>query len=74
MGTKDMAGNSNNSASAAPGGGGVRLINLNVNSCIGYQNQVTCRDDDSDSVSTGGARTAGGSSFSLRALFSKKVY
>ncbi|KAK8928380.1 hypothetical protein KSP39_PZI017180 [Platanthera zijinensis] len=80
MGTKDMSRNSNAAACSAHGGGGVRLINLNVNSCIGYQNQVTCRDDDSDGVAAGGSRTAeggrsnAGSIFRLRALFSKKVY
>ncbi|XP_010913021.3 uncharacterized protein [Elaeis guineensis] len=60
-------------------GGGVRVLNLNVNTCIGYRNQVSCRGDDKDGVTDGGqtAGEAGGSNrsiFSLRSFFSKKVY
>lgn len=60
-------------------GGGVRVLDLNVNTCIGYRNQVSCRGDDKDGV-TYGDRTAdegAGSNrsfFSLRSFFSKKVY
>ncbi|XP_028555891.1 uncharacterized protein LOC110092455 [Dendrobium catenatum] len=58
--------------------GGVQALNLNVNSCIGYGNQVSCRDEDSDGL-TRGARTAevnggNGTMFSFRTLFYKKVY
>ncbi|XP_017701695.2 translation initiation factor IF-2-like [Phoenix dactylifera] len=60
-------------------GGSVRVLNLNVNTCIGYRNQVSCRGNGKDGV-TGGGRTAtegsggNGSLFSLRSFFSKKVY
>ncbi|XP_073099777.1 uncharacterized protein [Elaeis guineensis] len=60
-------------------GGGVRVLNLNVNTCIGYRNPVSCRGNGKDGV-TGGGRTASedgggnGSLFSLRSFFSKKVY
>ncbi|WOL11428.1 hypothetical protein Cni_G20190 [Canna indica] len=55
-----------------------KVLNMNVNTCIGYGGggQRSCRGDDKHGV-TGRERTAGdsgGSLFSLRALFSKKVY
>lgn len=59
-------------------GGGMRVLNLNVNSCIGNRNQVSCRDDDSDGLTTGARTTEGNGSkrtiFSPRALFTRKVY
>lgn len=61
-------------------GSGVRVLNLNVNTCIGYRNQVSCRGNDKDGVTASGDRTAGeggggnGSLFNLRSFFSKKVY
>ncbi|KAG1331444.1 translation initiation factor IF-2-like [Cocos nucifera] len=60
-------------------GGGGRVLNLNVNTCIGYRNQVSCRGDDKDGATDSGqtAGEAGGSNrsfFSLRSFFSKKVY
>ncbi|CAL9136764.1 unnamed protein product [Musa textilis] len=57
-------------------GPGLRVLNMNVNTCIGYRGQRSCRGDDKDGV-TARARTAGdggGTLFSLKALFSKKVY
>lgn len=59
--------------------GGVRMLNLNVNACIGSRNQVSCREEDKDGVASGD-RSAGsvgvGSNtvlFNLRSIFSKKV-
>lgn len=49
--------------------GGVRGLNLNVNSCIGYGSQVGCRIEDCDP-----SERANGGLFRIRALFSKKVY
>ncbi|RWW34198.1 hypothetical protein GW17_00001039 [Ensete ventricosum] len=61
----------------ASGGPGLRVLNMNVNTCIGYRGQRSCSGDDKDGV-TARARTAsdagGGTLFSLKALFSKKVY
>ncbi|CAL9168654.1 unnamed protein product [Musa hybrid cultivar] len=57
-------------------GPGLRVLNMNVNTCIGYRGQRSCRGDDKDGV-TARARTAGdggGTLFSLKALFTKKVY
>ncbi|KAI0523146.1 hypothetical protein KFK09_005536 [Dendrobium nobile] len=60
---------------------GVRVLNLNVNSCIGYGEKVSSRGDDSDGIAAGerivegsGANGSVTSVFSLRSLFSKKVY
>ncbi|KAH0468172.1 hypothetical protein IEQ34_003205 [Dendrobium chrysotoxum] len=80
MGPKDKGRKSGpaTSTSAHPAAdGGVRALNLNVNSCIGYRNQVSCRDEDSDGL-TGAARTTevnggNGAVFSFRTLY-KKVY
>lgn len=68
----------------ATGGGvgsGVRVLNLNVNSCIGYGEKESSRGDDSGGISgceriVEGSGADGGvtSAFSLRALFSKKVH
>ncbi|KAG0458227.1 hypothetical protein HPP92_023384 [Vanilla planifolia] len=62
-------------------GVGLRVLNLNVNSCIGcrYRNQVSCREDNGNDGVTGGdcsmeRNPNNASNFSLRALFSKKVY
>lgn len=46
--------------------GGLSGLGLNVNSCIGYRNQVGCRGE--------GVEGNNGSLFRIRALFSKKVY
>ncbi|XP_074589771.1 uncharacterized protein LOC141845609 [Curcuma longa] len=56
-------------------GADTRVLNLSVNTCIGY-GQRSCSGDDKHGV-TARERTAGESSrslFSLKALFSKKVY
>jgi hypothetical protein len=53
-------------------GGGVRGLNLSVNSCIGYRHQVSCRRAD-----VGAARGSGSGSgglFGIKGLFSKKVH
>lgn len=61
----------------ATAGADTRVLNLSVNTCIGYRgSQRGCKGDDKDGV-TARERTAGESSrslFSLKALFSKKVY
>lgn len=49
-------------------GGGVRGLNLSVNSCIGYRHQVSCRR--ADAVA---ARSHGGL-FGIKGFFSKKVH
>lgn len=50
--------------------GGVRGLNLSVNSCIGYRHQVSCR-----RVEVGAARGPGpGGLFGIKGLFSKKVH
>ncbi|CAL9043184.1 unnamed protein product [Musa banksii] len=58
-------------------GAGIRVLNLNVNTLVGFRRgEGSCRGDDKVCL-TARARTAGhsgGSLFSLRALFSKKVY
>ncbi|CAL4981219.1 unnamed protein product [Urochloa decumbens] len=52
-------------------GGGVRGLNLSVNSCIGYRHQVSCRRAD-----VGAARVHGGGGglFGIKGFFSKKVH
>ncbi|KAG0489252.1 hypothetical protein HPP92_008063 [Vanilla planifolia] len=40
-------------AATATGSGGARLLNLKVNGCIGYRNQVSCRGDNSDGITSG---------------------
>ncbi|OEL15093.1 hypothetical protein BAE44_0023888 [Dichanthelium oligosanthes] len=51
-------------------GGGVRGLNLSVNSCIGYRHQVSCRRAD-----VGAARGHGGGGlFGIKGFFSKKVH
>ncbi|CAO2141720.1 unnamed protein product [Urochloa humidicola] len=52
-------------------GGGVRGLNLSVNSCIGYRHQVSCRRAD-----VGAARGPGGGGglFGIKGFFSKKVH
>ncbi|CAN6381297.1 unnamed protein product [Urochloa humidicola] len=50
-------------------GGGVRGLNLSVNSCIGYRHQVSCRRAD-----VGAARGPGGGLFGIKGFFSKKVH
>ncbi|KAF8694023.1 hypothetical protein HU200_038471 [Digitaria exilis] len=63
------------SSSAATGrkgaglGGGVRGLNLSVNSCIGYRHQVSCRRADVG----GGRGHGGGGLFGIKGFFSKKV-
>ncbi|PAN42530.1 hypothetical protein GQ55_8G162000 [Panicum hallii var. hallii] len=64
------------SATAAAAGrkpglsGGVRGLNLSVNSCIGYRHQVSCRRAD-----VGAARGPGGGGlFGIKGFFSKKVH
>jgi hypothetical protein len=49
--------------------GGVRGLNLSVNSCIGYRHQVSCR-----RVEVGAARGPGPGLFGIKGLFSKKVH
>ncbi|XP_010252535.1 PREDICTED: uncharacterized protein LOC104594093 [Nelumbo nucifera] len=65
------------------GGGGARarVLNLNVPMCIGYRSQMSCRSDENSGgggeQSNGGGPGNGGNGgnlFSLRSLFSKKVY
>ncbi|XAR65694.1 hypothetical protein NMG60_11009884 [Bertholletia excelsa] len=72
------------------GGNKARVLNLNVPMCIGYRQHLSCRSDESSAVSVdvGGGGTAGqgrggsGSGvggrginlFSLRSIFTKKVY
>ncbi|CAL4993193.1 unnamed protein product [Urochloa decumbens] len=57
-------------AGRKPGlGGGVRGLNLSVNSCIGYRHQVSCRRAD-----VGAARGHGGGLFGIKGFFSKKVH
>ncbi|KAH7683194.1 Formin homology 2 domain (FH2 domain)-containing protein [Dioscorea alata] len=58
---------------------GIRGLNLNVNTCIGYsRTQVSCRGDGKRRNTSGdeikGDVSNTGSLFSLRTLFSKKVY
>jgi hypothetical protein len=48
-------------------GGGVRGLNLSVNSCIGYRHQASCRPADA-------ARGDGGGLFGIKGFFSKKVH
>ncbi|KAF3337177.1 hypothetical protein FCM35_KLT17764 [Carex littledalei] len=50
------------------GNGGVKILNLNVNTCIGYRNQASC----SDGAAAGSGGNAG--MFNFKAIFSKKVY
>ncbi|PKA62056.1 hypothetical protein AXF42_Ash018281 [Apostasia shenzhenica] len=77
---KEKSGKSSTAGPATGDGGGPRVLNLKVNSCIGYGNTVSLRTEDSDGVSvTGGdctaeASTSHGSLFSLRTFFSKKVH
>lgn len=55
------------------GSGGMRGINLSVNSCIGYRHQVSCRRVDAGA----GARSPGvvvGGLFGIKGFFSKKVH
>ncbi|KAJ0972523.1 hypothetical protein J5N97_020482 [Dioscorea zingiberensis] len=57
---------------------GIRGLNLNANTCIGYRTRPSCRGDDKHEI-TGGDRIRGdgngnGNLFNLRAFFSKKVY
>ncbi|XP_010926842.2 uncharacterized protein [Elaeis guineensis] len=69
-------------AGAKKGGGsaGVRMLNLNMNTCIGYRNQVSFKGEDKNGVA-GGEQSSGGvgvgsnsaSLFNLRTIFSKKV-
>ncbi|KAK8958166.1 hypothetical protein KSP40_PGU020675 [Platanthera guangdongensis] len=60
------------------GTAGVRVLNMNVNSCIGFGNQVSSPGEASDEIAGGSGRTAEGSSggsgsmFNLRAVFSKR--
>ncbi|KAJ1704064.1 hypothetical protein LUZ63_003843 [Rhynchospora breviuscula] len=62
--TKETAGADKKDAHCA--NAGVKMLNLNVNTCIGYRNQVSCSDG------AGGGGNAG--MFSFKAIFSKKVY
>lgn len=54
------------------GNAGVKMLNLNVNTCIGYRNQASC----SDGAGAGAGASGGGNGgmFSFKAIFSKKVY
>ncbi|MQL95170.1 hypothetical protein Taro_027836 [Colocasia esculenta] len=66
------------------GGSGMVGVNLNVNTCIGYGQQLSCRADDKDALGGGsGSRAASATSsnngngshfISLKAFFFKKVY
>jgi hypothetical protein len=52
------------------GNAGIKMLTLNVNTCIGYRNQASCSDG-------AGAGAGGGGNavmFNLKAIFSKKVY
>ncbi|KAJ0988834.1 hypothetical protein J5N97_007190 [Dioscorea zingiberensis] len=57
---------------------GIRGLNLNVNTCIGYRTQMSCRGDGKHRVTSSdgikGDVSNSGTLFSLRTLFSKKVY
>jgi hypothetical protein len=52
-------------------GGGVRGLNLSVNSCIGYRHQVSCRRVDAIAARSEGG---GGGLFGIKGFFSKKVH
>ncbi|KAL6654965.1 hypothetical protein ACP70R_008430 [Stipagrostis hirtigluma subsp. patula] len=52
-------------------GGGVRGLNLSVNSCIGYRHQVSCRRADAGAVRVPG-HAGGGGLFGIKGFFSKK--
>ncbi|KAJ1275521.1 hypothetical protein BS78_05G142100 [Paspalum vaginatum] len=54
-------------------GGGVRGLNLSVNSCIGYRHQVSCRRADVGAA-RGPGPGVGGGLFGIKGLFSKKVH
>ena len=68
---KEEPGSATAAAGRKPGlGGGVRGLNLSVNSCIGYRHQVSCRRAD-----VGAARGPGGGGlFGIKGFFSKKVH
>ena len=56
-------------------GGGVRSLNLSVNSCIGYRHQVSCRRADVGAARGPGSGVGGGGGlFGIKGLFSKKVH
>ncbi|XP_066338090.1 uncharacterized protein [Miscanthus floridulus] len=56
-------------------GGGVRGLNLSVNSCIGYRHQVSCRRADVGAARGPGSVVGGGGGlFGIKGLFSKKVH
>ncbi|KAL6990721.1 hypothetical protein U1Q18_008840 [Sarracenia purpurea var. burkii] len=78
-------------ATAGDGGGPkARVLSLNVPTCIGYRQHLSCRSDESDAVrvivagddgdggQSGGSGSGeggrGGNLFNLRSLFAKKVY
>ncbi|KDP20695.1 hypothetical protein JCGZ_21166 [Jatropha curcas] len=77
-------------AGSSSGGGGskAKVVNLNVPTCIGYRQQLSCRSHESSGIRdcTNGERRNGGSGnsngnvgsgghfFNLRSLFTKKVY
>ncbi|KAK1270233.1 hypothetical protein QJS04_geneDACA012602 [Acorus gramineus] len=83
-------GNRRSTLSGGGGGGGfnkVMNLNLNVNTCIGYGYQSSCRREGgggggAEEVITGAGEgeehrrsgSGGGTTFSLRTLFTKKVY
>ncbi|OVA03438.1 hypothetical protein BVC80_205g78 [Macleaya cordata] len=69
--------------SGGGGGGVVGGLNLNVQMCMGYRQNSSCRSDENSSLvggeqsCSGGATGNGGNGvklFNLRTLFSKKVY
>ncbi|KAF6173224.1 hypothetical protein GIB67_026919 [Kingdonia uniflora] len=62
-----------------PGSNGVagtksRVLNINVQTCIGYRSQVTCKSVVGVSEESSGGGGNGGKLFNLRTLFTKKVY
>ncbi|XP_008813481.1 uncharacterized protein LOC103724103 [Phoenix dactylifera] len=78
---KEKASGSDAGAKKGGGSAGVRMLNLNMNTCIGYRSQVSCKGEDTNGVA-GGEQSSGsvgvgvGSNaglFNLRTIFSKKV-
>jgi hypothetical protein len=56
------------------GNAGVKMLNLNVNTCIGYRNQSSCSDGASAGTGAGAVGGGNGGMFNLKTIFSKKVY
>ncbi|EHA8587808.1 translation initiation factor IF-2-like [Cocos nucifera] len=77
---KEKASGSDAGAKKGGGSAGVRMLNLNMNTCIGYRNQVSFKGEDKNGVASGeqssggvGVGSNGAGLFNLRTIFSKKV-